>query len=78
METRVKAVMAKVFGVEAGSIKEDASPDNIKKWDSLGHMNLVIALEKEFGVEFDGDKIIYMMNYKLILQVLSEMIKDKK
>ena len=51
-ENRIKDVMSSVFDILKHDIKEDASPDNIESWDSLKHMNLIVALEEEFEVKF--------------------------
>ena len=48
--------MSSVFGISKEDIKDDASPDNIESWDSLKHMNLIVALEEEFDLEIP-DKI---------------------
>lgn len=71
-EEKLKGVLAKVFGVEIGFITDDASPDTIEEWDSLRHMNLVIALEETFGVELDDDQVAEILTYKLIKIVLEE------
>ena len=73
MEQKIKNVMASVFKVDLSDINEDASPDSLENWDSLGHMNLVVALEEEFNITFQEDEIIEMLNYKLV----REIIKNK-
>jgi acyl carrier protein len=70
VEDRIKNVMAAVFEIPADQITEDSSQDTIELWDSLKHMNLVVALEEEFGIELTDDEIIVMMNYLLIIEVL--------
>ena len=67
---RIKKVMSAVFEIPVEQITEDSSPDNIGSWDSLKHMNLVVALEEEFEVEFTDDEILEMMNYALIKSIL--------
>ena len=67
---RIKKVMTAVFEIPVGQIKDDSSPDTIESWDSLKHMNLVVALEEEFETEFNDDEIMEMMNYKLIVEVI--------
>ena len=62
--------MANVFNIDANIITYDSSPDNIETWDSLKHMNLIVALEEEFCVEFTDDEIVDSMNYALILNIL--------
>ena len=70
MEDRIKYVMSTVFEIPVEQIKDDSSPDTIESWDSLKHMNLVVALEEEFEIEFMDDEIIEMMNYKLIKEII--------
>jgi len=71
MESRIKKVMSDVFNIGVDSINNDSSTDNIENWDSLKHMNLIVALEEEFEVEFDDEEIVDSMNYALILNILS-------
>jgi len=70
MESRIKRVMGNVFNIDVDSVNNDSSPDNIRNWDSLKHMNLIVALEEEFEVEFDDEEIDDSMNYTSILKML--------
>jgi len=72
---RIKKVMSAVFEIPVEQIKDDSSPDIIDSWDSLKHMNMVVALEEEFEVEFTDDEIVEMMNYLLIKTILKAGIK---
>lgn len=69
---KVKEVMARVFGVELSAIGDNASPDTIENWDSLRHMNLVLALEEEFEVELTDEQTVEILSYPLIKIVLQE------
>ncbi len=71
-EAKLKEVMARVFNVPAGMITADASPDTVENWDSLRHMNLVLALEQEFDVELTDDQVVEILTYPLIRIVLHE------
>ena len=53
MENKIKKVMSTVFEIDSSELNHNSSPDSIENWDSLRHMNLVVALEEEFNVEFD-------------------------
>jgi|TARA_B100001964_G_C14021519_1_gene504074 acyl carrier protein len=63
---RIKIVMSAVFEIPVKQIKDDSSPDTIDTWDSLKHMNMVVALEEEFQIEFTDDEINKMLNYSSI------------
>ena len=67
---RIKNVMSAVFEIPEEQIKNDSSPDTIGSWDSLRHMNLIVALEDEFKVELTDDEILDMMNYKSIESII--------
>ena len=71
-EQKLKEVLARVFNVSIEAITDDASPDTIETWDSLRHMNLVLALEEDFGVELTDDQVVEILSYKLIKIVLQE------
>lgn len=74
IEERIKNVMSAVFTIPVEQIKDDSSPDSIESWDSLKHMNLVVALEEEFEIEFLDDEIIEMMNFSLISNIINGKI----
>ena len=73
MEEKVKQIMSSVFGVQKENITDDASPDTIENWDSLRHMNLVVALEEEFNVSFSDDQMSELLNFHLIILTLNEL-----
>ena len=70
---RIINVMSSVFGVSIDNIDDNTSPDTLESWDSLKHMNLIIALEEEFLVDLSDEDIIEMINYKLIFHKLSRL-----
>lgn len=76
MEDRIKKVMSAVFEVPIEEINDKSSSDTIESWDSLKHMNLVVALEEEFNVYFNDEDIVKIMNYSLIKIILSKRIEE--
>ena len=74
-EDALKQVMATMLNVDAASIGPDASMDTIANWDSLRHMNLVLALEEEFKVSIPDEDAGNITSYKLIKLVLEDLLK---
>lgn len=70
MENRIKKVMSAVFEISVEEINEKSSPDTIESWDSLKHMNLVVALEEEFGIVFEDNELVELLNYSLICDII--------
>jgi acyl carrier protein len=74
IETRTKAIFQALFNRAPATINADSSPDNIEGWDSLQHLNLVSSLESEFGVAFDDEQVVQMLNFGLIVEILQEAL----
>ena len=67
--------MSAVFEVDVESISDDASIDTIENWDSLRHLNLILALEEEFEVTIPDEEVGNLINFKLIELILNELSK---
>jgi len=57
IETRICSILATVLGIDAKTLPADASMNHFPGWDSLNHMNLMLALEDEFNIEFTDEQI---------------------
>jgi acyl carrier protein len=69
---RVRDLAADVFSVHRERIRPESSPDDIENWDSLRHLNLVLALEQEFKIEFTPEEIEQLLSIELIVALVSE------
>jgi acyl carrier protein len=76
-ENSLKQVMATLLNVDITTIDAEASMDTIPTWDSLRHMNLVLALEEEFKVTIPDEDAGNITSYKLIKLVLEDLLKVK-
>ena len=50
-------VVRDVFGDDEITLTETTTAREVDGWDSLMHLNLIIALEKQFGVRFSTAEI---------------------
>lgn len=55
MIERVIPVVAEVMGVPVHQVDAASSAKTVESWDSLRHMNLIVALEDTFDVRLDED-----------------------
>ncbi|HWC76736.1 MAG TPA: acyl carrier protein, partial [Blastocatellia bacterium] len=58
------------FGIDAVALDDGSSPEQIKEWDSIGHLNLMLALEQSFDVSFSTEEIVTMQSVAEIKSVL--------
>jgi acyl carrier protein len=73
----VKKIVSDVLGVPIDTITENSSPDNIEKWDSMSHINLVMAIEAKFNVSLTPEDTMDMLSLKLIVIILNEKLENK-
>jgi len=73
-EARLKQVISAVLQVPVEAIGTDTSRETIERWDSLQHMNLVLALEEEFGIYIPDEDATTINTYPLIRKVVSEQM----
>jgi len=75
-EATLRQVMATVLQVPEESIGPNASMDNVATWDSLRHMNLILALEEEFGASIPDEDAANLTSYALLKVVLEELLSE--
>ena len=73
IDERIKDVMSAVFEIDADSINEDSSQDNIENWESIKTLDLIVALEEEFGVTIPLEEVGNMTNFKYIKLMIEEL-----
>ncbi|MEO8752288.1 MAG: acyl carrier protein [Casimicrobiaceae bacterium] len=73
-ETLLKKVMGTVLKVDPSSLGDDSSIDSIPTWDSLRHMNMVLALEDEFGVAIPDNEAAFITSYPLVRRTMRRLL----
>jgi acyl carrier protein len=69
---QLKAVMAYLFGCSPGEIPDDADPQTLAGWDSLRQVELMIAIETEFGVRVPTEAMLELSSLEKIDDFLRE------
>ena len=49
---RLMPVMQDVFDDDDIVYADDLTADDVEEWDSLSHIRLMVAVEREFGIRF--------------------------
>lgn len=57
LRREIRQAVADVFAVDAASVTDESSSENLPAWDSIGHLNLILSIEQQFGVSFDPNQI---------------------
>jgi acyl carrier protein len=71
---RIQEVMADTFDLDDLTVTRETSAADVEEWDSLSHIRLVVALEREFGIKFSNSEIEDLENVGQLVDVIKSKI----
>ncbi len=72
--SQVRSIAADVFDVAPESISSESSPATVERWDSIQHLNLVLALEERFGLRISPQEMDGMHTIGDVAQIIEGRI----
>jgi acyl carrier protein len=70
VESRVRAVVARLFDLSPEQAQGDLRMGNPPAWDSYGHMEVLVAIENEFGIRFPVHRIAALVTVESIAKAV--------
>ncbi len=70
----VRRIAADILEVRPNQITPQSSSENIETWDSVHHLNLILAFEQEFGLQLEPEEIDQMNNVERIIRILEQKL----
>ena len=64
-----------LFGVSPDQVNAASSPQTIETWDSIQHLNLVLALEEKFGVQLAPEEIEQMKSIGEVTKLVESKLQ---
>ena len=68
----VLTIASDVLGVPANQVTLDASPQSVANWDSVQHLNLVLAVEQAFDLMFEPEELDRMKSLRDVVALVQE------
>lgn len=72
-EAEIEAIIMRELDISAQDAGRVLAYDGIPEWTSASHMNVIMALEDELGLEFSPDDIVEMTDVTAIHSVISRL-----
>lgn len=72
---RLGRVVSTALGIALGDART-ATVDGVASWDSLTHLNLLMAIEEEFGISFDAATIPELGSFERIAGAIDGVRSD--
>jgi acyl carrier protein len=73
---QVLAIASDVFGVPSAKLSANSSPETVESWDSMQHLNLVLAIEEKFGIQLDPEEIEQMKNIGTVAALVDKKLQS--
>ncbi len=70
-DLKLKQVLSGILMMPVERITDEVSLKTTEEWDSLKHMELIVAIEEEFKINLEFDDIVAMTNLPAIRKILS-------
>jgi acyl carrier protein len=74
---QVRSIASDIFGVPAAKVTAESSPQTIETWDSMQHLNLVLAIEEKFGLQLSPEEIEEMKSVGAVANVVERRLETK-
>lgn len=71
---KLDEIFQDVFDDETIHVTDATTADDVEDWDSLEHINLVVAIENEFGIKFNMGEVTTMKNVGEMVDKIIERI----
>lgn len=76
MEKEIRDLFATILQIAPDEINDDSTPNTVKTWDSLNHLNLIVAFEEEFSIDIEPEEIKGMMgSFKQFKAVILQKVE---
>jgi acyl carrier protein len=72
MANKVAEILSQVLKVPAAKLTDDLAMKDVEAWDSLKHMEIIVAFEEAYQIEFNFDEIVAMQTVASIKHVLGQ------
>ena len=74
MLDKVRQIIADITHNNLKSVTAKSSSQNLNSWDSVAQINIIVAIEEEFGVTFDPEDIHTLDSVEKIVNAVSPIL----
>ena len=67
---KLNGIFQEVFDDDNIEVCDSTTSADIEEWDSLEHINLVVAVEQEFGFKFDMGQVVSMKDVGEMVDII--------
>ena len=73
----VRRLAADILKLTVEEVAATATRDTLPAWDSIAHVNLVLAVEQHFDVQFLPEEMLEMLSIELVAMLVDEKLSAR-
>lgn len=73
--SKLNEIFIDVLDLDECELTDETSANDIEEWDSLSHIQLIVAIEKTFKIKFTSLEIMKWKNVGEMVTTMEEKIK---
>ena len=71
---KVNEILVRTFKIRPEEAEKNLTMNDVDKWDSLSHMDLIVRIEDELNIHLSGDDIADMITFDSIRKIVGKYI----
>jgi len=72
---QLNQVFREVFDDDSIEISDEMTAADVEEWDSLNHINLIVAVERTFGIRFSTKEVNGLANVGEFIALISSKLR---
>jgi len=75
-QAKLNSIICEVFDDKDIKIYPAMTSNDVDSWDSLTHVNLIVVVEREFGIRFDQKELLTFNNVGDLLNCIEKKLAE--
>ena len=67
---KLRNIFAEALNIKIETVTDSLEYNSIPEWDSVAHMSLVAAIDRNFDIMLDTDDVIDMSSFAIAIEIL--------
>ncbi|HLP16756.1 MAG TPA: acyl carrier protein [Bacteroidota bacterium] len=78
IDEKIRSLMAEIFMTELELCNSEITPKTVAQWDSLSHIKLMLALEREFAIRIPDEQIVMLASFREITDAVHKLAGEER
>ena len=72
LEKKIIFCISKILNLKVSQLSQKSSAKNIKNWDSMNHVKIIVGIEKEFKIKINTSIATELNSIKKIISYINK------